>query len=87
MRQGYYATASWTDSNIGKLIDAFEAHFDWDRAVVAFWGDHGEAGPETNRPYLMTPASASLPFAPLAPPFGLPSSQDTTSAITTNGRK
>ena len=41
MRQAYFATVSWTDANIGKILDAFEATSFNDDAVIAFWGDHG----------------------------------------------
>ena len=42
MRQAYYASTSWTDANVGKILDAFEENgFAWNNTVVVFWGDHG----------------------------------------------
>ena len=42
MPQAYFATVSYTDWNIGKILDAFEAHPTLSEdAVIAFWGDHG----------------------------------------------
>lgn len=41
MRQAYFATVSWTDANIGRILDTFEATPFADGAVTAFWGDHG----------------------------------------------
>jgi len=36
---------SWTDANIGRVLDAFEkTQFganDWNGTVVVLWGDHG----------------------------------------------
>ena len=41
MRQAYFATVSWTDHNLGRILDAFEATPFRDDAVLALWGDHG----------------------------------------------
>lgn len=41
MRQAYFAATSWTDANIGKVLDAFEHNFEWNNTVVVMWGDHG----------------------------------------------
>ena len=41
MRQAYFATVSWTDANIGKILDAFEQTPFAADAVVVMWGDHG----------------------------------------------
>eukprot|EP01052_Picozoa_sp_SAG31_P028472 SAG31_NODE_2751_length_5144_cov_2.392666_6_plen_193_part_00 len=40
-RQAYFAAVSWTDSNIGKVLDAFEETTFAEDAVVVLWGDHG----------------------------------------------
>ena len=44
-RQAYFACVSWTDANIGRVLDAFEkTQFganDWNGTVVVLWGDHG----------------------------------------------
>lgn len=40
-RQAYFASVSWTDANIGKVLDAFDNTPFAKDAVLAFWGDHG----------------------------------------------
>lgn len=41
-RQAYFASVSWTDANIGRVLDAFEATpLAKDYPVVCVWGDHG----------------------------------------------
>jgi iduronate 2-sulfatase len=44
-RQAYFACVSWTDANVGRVLDAFEktqfAANDWNGTVLVFWGDHG----------------------------------------------
>ena len=37
-RQAYFACVSWTDSNIGRVLDAFDATPFAKDAVLAFWG-------------------------------------------------
>jgi arylsulfatase A-like enzyme len=41
-RQAYFATVSWTDANIGKVLDAFEKtkFAEGNDYVLAVWGDH-----------------------------------------------
>ena len=39
-RQAYFACVSWTDSNVGKVLDAFDATPFAKDAVLAFWGTH-----------------------------------------------
>lgn len=38
---GYYASTSYTDANIGRLLDALEENGLKDNTVVIVWGDHG----------------------------------------------
>jgi iduronate 2-sulfatase len=38
---GYYAATSYTDAQIGKVLDALESEGLADNTVVALWGDHG----------------------------------------------
>lgn len=38
---GYYASVSYTDANIGKLLDALEVNGLKDNTIVVMWGDHG----------------------------------------------
>ena len=39
MRRSYWASTSWTDANIGRVLDAFEPLAS--SAIVLMWGDHG----------------------------------------------
>ena len=38
---GYHACVSYTDANIGKLLDALETANVADNTIVVFWADHG----------------------------------------------
>ncbi|TWT68210.1 sulfatase [Crateriforma conspicua] len=38
---GYYAAVSYTDAQVGKLIDALEQTGQRDNTVIVLWGDHG----------------------------------------------
>ncbi|MFN7924707.1 MAG: sulfatase [Bryobacteraceae bacterium] len=39
--RGYYASVSYMDWNVGRVLDAVEKANAADRTVVVFWGDHG----------------------------------------------
>ena len=41
LRHGYYAAISFTDHNVGRLLDALDAEGLADNTVVILWGDHG----------------------------------------------
>ncbi|MEM7144199.1 MAG: sulfatase [Verrucomicrobiota bacterium] len=41
MRHGYYATTSYLDANIGKVLDALEASGVAENTIILFWSDHG----------------------------------------------
>lgn len=38
---GYYASVSYTDAQIGKLLDALDANGLAENTIVVLWGDHG----------------------------------------------
>jgi iduronate 2-sulfatase len=38
---GYHACVSYTDRNVGKLLDALQSSGAADNTVVVFWADHG----------------------------------------------
>jgi len=38
---GYHASVSYTDHNVGKLLDALEASGVAENTIVVLWGDHG----------------------------------------------
>jgi hypothetical protein len=48
IRQAYWASISWTDYNIGRVLDALEASPYADNTIIALWGDHGYALMENN---------------------------------------
>ena len=41
LRRAYYASVSYTDHNVGLVMDALEKNGYADNTVVSFWGDHG----------------------------------------------
>jgi arylsulfatase A-like enzyme len=41
LRHGYYACISYTDAQIGKVLDALEKEGLADNTIVVLWGDHG----------------------------------------------
>ena len=41
LRHGYYAAVSYTDANVGRLLDALEKEGLAKNTVVVLWGDHG----------------------------------------------
>ena len=41
LRQGYYACISYTDAQIGRLLDALDAEGLADNTIIVLWGDHG----------------------------------------------
>jgi arylsulfatase A-like enzyme len=41
MRQAYWAAVSFTDYNIGRVLDALEGGPHFDSTIIALWGDHG----------------------------------------------
>lgn len=48
LRKGYYAAVSWTDHQVGRLLDALDEHAVAGETVVALAGDHGWALGEHN---------------------------------------
>jgi iduronate 2-sulfatase len=41
LRHGYYACISYTDAQIGRLLDALDAEGLADNTIIVLWGDHG----------------------------------------------
>lgn len=41
LRHGYYAAISYTDAQIGRVLDALEKEGLSDNTVIVLWGDHG----------------------------------------------
>ncbi|MEY4395136.1 MAG: hypothetical protein RL595_2385, partial [Planctomycetota bacterium] len=41
LRHGYYACISYTDAQVGRLLDALEKEGLADNTIVVLWGDHG----------------------------------------------
>lgn len=41
LRHGYYAAISFTDHNIGRLLDALDSEGLADNTIIVLWGDHG----------------------------------------------
>lgn len=41
LKHGYYASVSYVDAQIGRLLDALEALGVADNTIVVLWGDHG----------------------------------------------
>jgi uncharacterized repeat protein (TIGR03987 family) len=41
LKHGYYASVSYVDAQVGRLLDALEALGIDDRTIVVLWGDHG----------------------------------------------
>ena len=41
LRHGYYAAISYTDAQIGKVLDALDREGLADNTIVVLWGDHG----------------------------------------------
>ncbi len=39
--RGYYASTSYTDAHIGRLLDAFDALGLGENTIIVLWGDHG----------------------------------------------
>ena len=40
-RQAYWAALSFTDDNVGAIVDAAKAVGLYDDAIIVLWGDHG----------------------------------------------
>ena len=41
LRHGYYACVSYTDAQVGRLLDGLEQHGLQDNTIIVLWGDHG----------------------------------------------
>ncbi len=41
LKHGYYASVSYVDAQIGRLLDALERLDLWENTIIVLWGDHG----------------------------------------------
>ena len=41
LRHGYFASVSYVDAQVGKILEALETHGLRDNTIVVLWGDHG----------------------------------------------
>lgn len=41
LKHGYYASVSYVDAQIGRLLDELQRLGLWDNTIVVLWGDHG----------------------------------------------
>ena len=41
LRHGYYAAISYTDAQVGKVLDALDKEGLADKTIIVLWGDHG----------------------------------------------
>jgi arylsulfatase A-like enzyme len=64
VRRAYLACISWTDFNVGRLIDALEKSPYADNTVVVLWSDHGFAQGEKNhfRKFALWEETTRVPF-------------------------
>ena len=64
VRRAYLACISWTDYNIGRLLDALETSPYADNTVVVLWSDHGYALGEKNhfRKFALWEETTKTPF-------------------------
>ena len=64
VRRAYLACISWTDFNIGRLLDALEKSPYADNTIVVLWSDHGYALGEKNhfRKFALWEETTRTPF-------------------------
>jgi arylsulfatase A-like enzyme len=67
--QGYLATISYCDDQIGRLLDAYDASPHKANTVIVFWGDHGwHLGEKEHwRKFALWEESTRMPFVWVAP--------------------
>ncbi len=71
LRHGYYASVSYTDAQIGRLLNALDSNGLRDNTIVVLWGDHGWKLGEHNGWGKMTnyEVDARVPLIVRAPGF------------------
>lgn len=81
--QGYYASISFVDAQVGKLLDAIEKEGLADNTIIVFWSDHGFALGQHNQWQKQTlfEHTAKAPLMISAPGSGFPKNKITTSAV------
>lgn len=67
--QSYLATCSYTDMNIGRLLDALEESPAKDNTIIVLWGDHGWSFGEKHhwRKFALWEEPTRMPFIWVAP--------------------
>lgn len=77
--QSYLATCSYTDMNIGRLLDALEKSPHKDNTIIVFWGDHGWSFGEKQhwRKFALWEETTRVPFIWVAPGITTPGTSST----------
>jgi arylsulfatase A-like enzyme len=67
--QSYLATCTYTDMNVGRLLDALEASPNKDNTIIVLWGDHGWSFGEKQhwRKFALWEETTRMPFIWVAP--------------------
>lgn len=75
--QGYLACITYTDGQIGRLLDALDKRDDADRTIIVLWGDHGwHLGEKLHwRKFSLWEEATRVPFVIIAPKVTTPGSQ------------
>jgi arylsulfatase A-like enzyme len=67
--QSYLATCTYTDMNVGRLLDALAASPNRDNTIIVLWGDHGWSFGEKQhwRKFALWEETTRMPFIWVAP--------------------
>jgi arylsulfatase A-like enzyme len=72
--QGYLAAIAYCDTQIGRLLDAYDRSPDKENTIIVFWGDHGwHLGEKEHwRKFALWEESTRMPFIWVAPGVSKP---------------